>query len=155
MEQARAFGANDPRLAYSYYTLGRLLLPDDIEGALGAFLASGRIYQSRPDTRIHEAHVAMQLAAFQLSAGRTDIAISLVDQAEPSVRASEHAALLSLLLLVKSEALALNGDASEAAAVQTEALGWARYGFGSADEIAARAAEIASISPRTRFEEQS
>ena len=155
VELAKGFGANDTRLAYSYYTLGRLLLPNDTEEALAAFLAAGRIYQSRPDTRVQEAHVAMQLAAFQLSAGRPDVSIALVDQAEPAVRSSEHAALLSLLLMVKAESLLLKGEAERARAIQTEALGWARYGFGAPEEIAARVDEISSISPRTRFGEQS
>ncbi len=150
VQQAKGFGANDTRLAYSYYTLGRLLLPDDPSAALSAFLAAGRIYQSRPDTGLQEAHVAMQMSAFQLSAGRPDIAIALVDQSESAVRAAEHAALLSLLLLVKSEALELKGEATSARSTQQDALGWARYGFGDPEEVAARAAEIASISPRAR-----
>lgn len=155
VDMAKNFGANDTRLAYSYYTLGRLLLPEAPEDALLAFLASGRIYQNRPDTAVQEAHVAMQLSAFQLSAGRPDIAIALVDQALPAVRTSQHAALLSLLLMVKSEALMLKGDTAAGTRIQTEALGWARYGFGDSSEIKARAAEIAAISPRTRSGEPS
>ncbi len=147
---AGAAGLNDNRLAFSYYVLGRLSLSENPDKALGAFLAAGRIYQSRPDTAVQEAHVAMQLAAFQLSAGRPRVAINLVDQNLPVVSQSEHAALLSLLLMVKAEALEVLNEPSEAAAVQREALAWARYGFGAESEVRDRAAEILAISPRAR-----
>lgn len=147
---ARGFGQSDTRLAFSHYVLGRLLLSESPDKALAAFIAAGRIYQRRPDTSVQEAHVAMQMAAFQLSLGRADTAIGLVDQSLPVVRRSEHAALLSLLLMVKAEALMLKGDTADGERLKTEALGWARYGFGSASEIAARTAEIEAISPRTR-----
>ena len=154
VDLAKAYGPRDTRLAFSHYVLGRLQLTQNPDKALASFLAAGRIYQTRPDTAIQEAHVAMQMAAFQLSLGRPDVAIGLVDQNLPAVRRAEHAALLSLFLMVKAEALMLKGDTARGAAVQTEALGWARYGFGSPSEISARAAEIATISPRTRLDSQ-
>ena len=145
-----AYGSNDTRLAFSYYVLGRLLLQDDPGEALALFLRAGRIYQNRPDTAVQEAHVAMQLAAFQLSAGRADMAIALVDQSLPVVTRSEHAALLSLMLMVKAEALMLKGENSQSERVQQEAVGWARYGFGAPETIKDRLADIEAISPRTR-----
>ena len=150
VDLAKGFGGNDPRLAFSYYILGRISLATSPETALAAFLQAGRIYQSRPDTRIQEAHVAMQVAAFQLSAGRAEIAIALVDQNLPAVAEAEHAALLSLLLMVKAEALELMGRSGEAARVQSDALAWARYGFGSDAEVRDRVSEILAISPRFR-----
>lgn len=150
VEIARRFGPSDARLAYSYYILGRLSLSSAPETALASFLQAGQIYQSRPDTRIQEAHVAMQVAAFQLSAGRAEIAINLVDQNLAAVNEAEHAALLSLLLMVKAEALELLDRPREARRIQTEALAWARYGFGSEAEVRERAAEILAISPRSR-----
>ncbi len=146
---ANGFGATDIRLAYSQYVLGRLSLARDPNQALAAFLAAGRIYQNRPDTAIHEAHVAMQIAAFQLSAGRADVALGLVNRNLDIVTQSEHAALLSLLLLIKSEALTSLGRTREADAAQKDALAWARYGFGSTDDIQSRVSEIRAISPRT------
>ncbi len=143
-------GALDTRYAYSNYVLGRLTLGSDPEEALNAFLKAGRIYQNRSDTAIQEAHVAMQLAAFQLSAGRADIALALADRNIRVVTRAEHAALLTLLLLVKAEALEVLNRSVEAAEIQREALAWARYGFGDEDEIRARAAEIRAISPRPK-----
>ena len=147
---AQDFGSADPRLAFSQYVFGRLTLGTRPDEALKAFLAAGRIYQNRSDTAIQEAHIAMQLAAFQLSAGRADVALRLVNDNIPTVTRSEHAALLSLFLLVKAEALELLARPDEAAPVQRDALAWARYGFGDDDEIRARADEIRAISPRTR-----
>ena len=141
-------GALDTRFAFSNYVLGRLTLGSDPEEALNAFLKAGRIYQNRSDTAIQEAHVAMQFAAFQLSAGRADIALALVDRNLGVVTRAEHAALLTLLLLVKAEALAVLDRPAEAADIQREALAWARYGFGDERDIRARAAEIRAISPR-------
>lgn len=147
---AAAFGPSDPRLAFSYYIFGRLALSTAPDQALIAFLNAGRIYQARPDSAIQEAHVAMQVAAFQLSAGRAEVAINLVDQSLPAVKQAEHASLLALLLMVKAEALELLDRGPEARRIQEEALAWARYGFGSDDEILDRVAEILAISPRQR-----
>lgn len=141
---------SDAHIAYSYYILGRLSLATNPDKALDAFLMAGRIYQNRPDTRIQEAHVALQVAAFQLAAGHADVAVALVDQNLAVVRQSEHAALLSLLLLVKAEGLEIMGKKSQAANAQKEALGWARYGYGKEAVIRERVSEILSISPRSR-----
>ena len=138
------------RLALSYYWLGRLSLPSDPDRAINSFLAARQLYRQTPGTAIQNAHVALQLAAFQLSAGQPDLAIRLVDENIRTARRAEHAALLSLLMLVKAEALELKGEVRTAAEVQREALAWARYGFGSDSEVRARAAEILAISPRSR-----
>ena len=150
VELAAAAGPSDPRLAFSHYILGRLSLSTDPQAALRAFLTAGTIYQSRPDTRLQEAHVALQVAAFQLSAGRAEIAMALIDQNLATVRRAEHAALLSLMLMVKAEALQLQSDPTQAARIQREALAWARYGFGDSGTIRDRADEIIAISPRNR-----
>ncbi|NNL17865.1 MAG: ATP-dependent transcriptional regulator, partial [Boseongicola sp.] len=147
---AGGFGATDTRLAYSHYVLGRLSLSRNPDQALGNFLAAGKIYQNRPDTAIHEAHVAMQIAAFQLSAGRAEVALGLVNRNLEVVTQSEHAALLSLLLLIKAEALAILDRPIQSAEAQNDALAWARYGFGNEADIRARVSEIRAISPRTR-----
>ncbi len=147
---ASAAGPRDPRLAFSYYVVGRQSLASDPSEALKAFLMAGSIYQSRPDSALQEAHVALQVAAFQLSAGRAAIAQQLVDQNLSTVRKAEHASLLSLLLLVKAEALELQARPGEASRVRQDALAWGRYGFGSGPEVRERAAEILAISPRSR-----
>ncbi|MEM9247480.1 MAG: DUF2927 domain-containing protein [Pseudomonadota bacterium] len=142
---AQTEGWRGTRRAFSLYALGRLSLSTDPELALASFLEAGAIYRARSDTRIQAAHVAMQLAAFSLSAGQVDGTLSLVEDSLPAVSASQNAALLATLLLIKAEALELDGQAARAAAVQEDALGWARYGFGSDAVVRARASEIASL----------
>ncbi len=138
------------KLALSYYWFGRLSLPTNPDRAINAFLAARQLYGQTPGTAIQSAHVALQLAAFQLSAGNPDQAIRLVDQNLDVTRRAEHAALLSLMLLVKAEAFELKNNSRAAADIHREALAWARYGFGSDAEVRARAKEILAISPRTR-----
>ena len=150
VELAERNAPGDPRLAFSYYVLGRQSLSSDPTAALEAFLKAGTLYQSRPDSALQEAHVALQVAAFQLSAGRAGIAEQLVEQNLATVRQAEHASLLSLMLLVKAEALHLQGRSAEAERVQRDALAWGRYGFGAGREVQTRAAEILAISPRSR-----
>ena len=144
---ARAAGHTDTRLAFSLYVLGRMTLASDPEAALNAFLSARRIYRARPETGIQQAHVALQIAAFQLSTGDASAALNTAEDAIPAVRRAEHAALLSLFLLMKSEAQKALGDAQGSATSEAEALGWARYGFGSEREIRARISEIRAISP--------
>lgn len=146
---ARA-GSTDPRLAFSYYVLGRQSLSTDPAAAMKAFLTAGAIYQNWPDSALQEAHVALQIAAFQLSAGQAVVAEKLIDRHLRTVRRAEHASLLSLMLLVKAEALELQSKPDEAARIQRSALGYGRYGFGASSEVRARAAEILAISPRSR-----
>ncbi|MEM9344811.1 MAG: DUF2927 domain-containing protein [Pseudomonadota bacterium] len=148
VEIARASGWTDTRAAFSLYALGRLSIGTEPEAAMIAFLQSGSLYRQSEETDLQAAHVAMQLAAFALSAGQANVALEIVDQNIPPVALAENAALLSTLLMVKAEALELNGRMSEAASVRRESLGWARYGFGSDAEVRARMAEIAALTPR-------
>ena len=143
-------GWNDNRLAFSFFALGRLSLGAEPEVALSSFLNAGRLYEQGVDTEVHAAHVAMQIAAFELSAGRAEVAMNIVNLKLPAVMRAENAALLATLLMVKAEALEILDRPQEAKQVRLDSLGWARYGFGSAREVRARAAEIAAISPRSR-----
>lgn len=147
---ADAAGWQDTRRAFSLYALGRLALGQEPELALAAFLDSAAIYRARPDTRIQAAHVNMQLAAFSLSAGQYEATLRLVDESLPAVSRAENAALLATLLLLKAEALEGLNRPREARAVRQDALGWARYGFGSDNVVRARASEIASLAPPAR-----
>ncbi len=140
----------DNRMAFSLFALGRLSLDGESDIALASFLQAGTIYNSRPETRLQGAHVAMQLAAFALSAGQTDAALALVDDSLGAVAAAENAALLSTLLMIKAEALALQGRTAEARAVRLDSLGWARYGFGSDKAVRLRMREIAALSARAK-----
>jgi Protein of unknown function (DUF2927) len=144
---ARAQGWHDSRLAFSYFALGRVSLALDAQSAIAAFDQAGQIYRSLPGGRIHAAHVDMQLAAFALSRGRSDVAMALADKGIPVVEAAENAALLATFLLIKAEALEMQGRGAEAATLRRESLGWARYGFGSGTDLAERLAAIAALVP--------
>ena len=140
------------RAAFSLYALGRLSLSREPELSLSSFLEASRLYRGNPETQVQAAHVAMQLAAFSLSSGQADSTLAQIEGVLPAVRRAENAALLSTLLLIKAEAYELMGRAAEASAVRTEALGWARYGFGSDAVVRARASEISSLKPRHRLQ---
>ena len=144
---ARAQGWNDNRLAFSLYALGRLGLPTRPGRSLASFLEAAEIYHRDPTTRLQEAHVAMQLSAFALASGDPDAVLRIVEPQIEPVRRGENAALLASLLLMKAEALELQGRTKAARAVRDESLGWARYGFGTEEVVRARAAEIASLRP--------
>ena len=144
---ARREGWNDNRLAFALYAQGRLSLPTDPQLAFASFLEAAEIYHRDPTTRLQEAHVAMQLAAFALSAGDADAVLRIVEPQIAPVREAENAALLASLLMMQAEALALQGRTAEARSAQRESLGWARYGYGTDDVVRAHAADIASLSP--------
>lgn len=141
-------GWRDNRMAFSLFAQGRLSLSTDPELALSSFLEAGRLYGARPGMEIQKAHVAMHLAAFSLSVGQFDSALAVINANLSPVAASENAALLATMLMIKSEALEQLGRTSEARAVRLDSLGWARYGFGSDAEVRARLNEIAALSPR-------
>ena len=147
---AQEQGWNDSRLAFSLFALGRLSLSGEADIALASFLRAGTIYNSNPDTHLQGAHVAMQLAAFALSSGQTEAAIALVNDNLGTVAAAENAALLATLLMIKAEALDLQGNTAQARAVRLDSLGWARYGFGSERAVRVRASEIAALSSRVK-----
>jgi hypothetical protein len=144
---AEAEGWTDGRLAFSHFANGRVSLGIDGQAAIVELNKASAIYGTLPDGQIHAAHVNMQLAALALSRGQSDQALILTDQAIPVVEAAENAALLATLLLIRSEALLLQGRAAEALAARQEGLGWARYGFGSGSDLAQRVAAIAALVP--------
>ncbi len=149
---ARAEGWVDNRMAFSLFILGRAALGLDGPLALTAFLQAGEIYSARSDTRLHAAHVAVQMAAFSLSAGQPQAAIDLVNAHFGAAMAAENAGLLATLLMIKAEALDAQGKTEEARVIRLDSLGWARYGFGSDQEVRRRLAEIAALSPARQGE---
>lgn len=142
---AQEAGWTDTRLGFSLYVAGRLALGRDSTEALVDFIAAGKVYRALPDTRVQEAHVSMQLAAFALGADEPQAALALVAQSVPWAKASENAVLLSSLLMLRAEALNRLGDRGGAKIAETEALGWARYGFGTTAVAAARDHEFAAL----------
>jgi hypothetical protein len=143
----RAFGWDGPRKGFALYAFGRLQIALAPDLALAAFTEAARTYALRPETAIHEAHVAVQLAAFALNAGDAERVLALTQAAIPVARDHQNAALLSTLMMLRAEALELLGDRAGAAALRLDSLGWARYGFGSESNVRARAREIAALSP--------
>ena len=140
-------GWTDSRLPFSHFALGRAALGVDSASAVSAFSRAASLYRRLPGGRIHAAHADMQLAAFALSQGWSDDAISLADRSIPVVTTAENAALLATFQMIKAEALALQGRAAEAAALRQASLGWARYGFGNGHDLAARITAIAALVP--------
>lgn len=147
----RAFGWTGARAGFAFYAYGRLQVGNDPAIALQSFLEASRAFRGSPETRIHEAHVAVQLAAFALSSGDADNTLELVDWAIPVTAAHQNAALLSTLMMFKAQALDLAGRRTEAEAVRLDSLGWARYGFGPDRVVRARLAEIAALNPGQRY----
>ncbi len=102
-------GWTDNRRAFSLYVLGRLSIAGRNDQALAAFLQAESLYRARPETRLQAAHVSMQLAAYSLSRGDSATVIRLADQAIPVASEAENAALMAQLMLMKAEALTMDG----------------------------------------------
>ncbi len=145
---AMAQGWSDGRLAFSYYALGRSQITSDPEAAVRAFAEAARIYRALPGGQVHSAHVDMQLAAIALSTGQSEQAIQFANRAIPVVKQAENFALLATLTLIKAEAHENLGQAAEAKALRLDSLGWARYGFGSEQQVRARMSEISALGNR-------
>jgi hypothetical protein len=145
---AMAQGWRDNRLAFSLYAKGRSLATSQPATAVQVLRQAAQIYRSLPNAQVHLAHVDMQLAAIALTSGQNATAIAFADRAIPVVQAAENASLLATLMLIKAEALENTGEVAQARALRLDSLGWARYGFGSDQQVRARMAEIASLGAR-------
>lgn len=153
-QTAVAIGAREDlgpaRTGFGYYALGRLALGSRSDLALASFLAAGQQFAQVPGADIQQAHIGVQLAAFALAAGQGDVALEILNRHLDATMRAQNASLLATLLMMKAEALRLTGRASEAQAVRLDSLGWARYGFSSDAEIAARMRDIAAVTPQRR-----
>ncbi len=147
---ARGQGWYDTRLALSLFAQGRLHLGVDAGIALNSFKQAESVYRTLPGSELQAANMGVQLAAHALSGGRAEEAISIVNSHIAPVMSAENAALLSTLLMIKAEALALVGRKTEAQLVRLDSLGWARYGFGSEAEVGARMSEIAALAHQSQ-----
>ena len=133
---AQRAGLTDIRLGLSYYLQGRASLTSDPDKALGAFIAR-RAHLSKPPRHPHSRGPCGP-ADRRVSTGSGTLGCGHCAGRWPQldvVRKAEHAALLSLLLMVKAEALQLQGRTGDADKVQRDALAWARYGFGDEAKI--------------------
>ncbi|MEO0903804.1 MAG: DUF2927 domain-containing protein [Pseudomonadota bacterium] len=144
----QALGWTGPREGFANYAYGRLQIGNDATLALGAFNAARRAYGQSPVTEIHSAHIALQLAAFTLISQDAEATIAVTTPAIDVAKKHENAALMSLLMMFKAEALDLKGDTEAGMALRLDSLGWALYGFGDRDEVIDRLNEIASLVPQ-------
>ena len=108
---------------------------------------AAQFYAATPGTTLHQAYVAGQIAANALSAGDGAMALRVINPHLAAATRSENAALLATLLMMKSEALELTGQTTEARSVRLDSLGWARYGFGPDWAVRAKEREIAALNP--------
>ena len=152
LDIARAQGWNDNRTAFALSVQGRVLARRDPVRSLNSFLEAHRIYATRPETQLHAAHVAADLAVFALADNDPEQALSIVGRYAGIAERAENAVLLSTLLVVRAEALRALGREDEAGAVLQSALGWARYGFGSDTAVRAYVGEIVQVARQASCE---
>jgi hypothetical protein len=130
--------------------MGRILQSTDPEAARAQFIQADTYFARTPNTDLHRAYVASQLAAYALTENNPETAIRLTGGSIELAARHENAALLSTLLMLRAEAFDLAGRVSAGAEVRLDSLGWARYGFGSDWSVRAKLREIASLNPLNR-----
>ncbi len=145
---AQAQGWQDNRHAFSHYALGRVTQMTDAAAAQAHYQTADALYARTPGTTLHRAYVATQRAGYAVTTGDGAGALALIEPHLPIAEASENAALLATLLLLKAEALEIEGRGIEARRVRLDSIGWARYGFGPDWAVRAKLREIASLNPR-------
>ena len=145
---ARNHGWADVRTGFSLHKLGRLTLAQDAGLARSAFGEALTIFRGRPEMRLQAAQITMQLAAISLSDGDAQIAINQANSSLPALLQAQDAVTLSMVLMIKAEALDLQNHTAEAREVRLDSLGWARYAFGSKKAALDRLAGIAALTPK-------
>jgi hypothetical protein len=151
VRMASQYGWQDQRMAFAHYARARVMQAADPDTAYLEFQAADRIYARTPETRLHRAYVASQLAAYAIAEGQGDVALSRIGSNGTTAMQSENAALLATLMLLRAEALELEHRDTEASAVRLDSLGWARYGFGPDWAVRAKQSEIAGLNPLRSF----
>ena len=145
---ARNHGWADVRTGFSLHKLGRLTLARDAGLARSAFREALTIFRGRPEMRLQAAQITMQLAAISLSDGDAQIAINQANSSLPALLQAQDAVTLSMVLMIKAEALDLQNHTTEAREVRLDSLGWARYAFGSKKAALDRLAGISALTPK-------
>ncbi|RAK17239.1 hypothetical protein ATI53_101537 [Salipiger aestuarii] len=144
---AATLGWTDHRRGFSHYVMGRILQGADARAAQAQFILARQYFQRAPDTELHQAYVASQLAAYALGDRQPEEALALIGPHLDTAARHENAALLATLMLLRAEALDASGRLSEGRQVRLDSLGWARYGFGSDWAVRAKLREIGSLNP--------
>ncbi|MGI3165614.1 DUF2927 domain-containing protein [Pseudooceanicola sp. 200-1SW] len=145
---AQSQGWNDHRTAFAYYVLGRLLQIRDPERAEAALARANALFAQHPETRIHAAHTAVQLAAHAIARGDSARALSLLSGQDDVAIRYQNAVLLANIKMLRAEAQDMAGQHSAARATRLDSLGWARYGFGPDAAVEARLRDVAALAPR-------
>ncbi|WP_319799738.1 DUF2927 domain-containing protein [Roseobacter weihaiensis] len=140
-------GWADNRRGFAHYAQGRVLQSTNSVAAQQAFRRADQFYARSRTTRLHRAYVATQLGAYALAEGDPARARALVTPHIDRARASQNAALLATLQLLRAEALIAEGRISEGRALRLDSLGWARYGFGADWAVHAKLREISALFP--------
>lgn len=150
LRTAQNQGWTDHRRAFSHYLVGRMTQPVNPAEAQKHFNAAFSYLEQTPGTDLHRAYIVTQTAAYAILRGDGTSALRQIEPSLDAAREGENAALLATLMLLKAEALELNGQTDAARAVRLDSLGWARYGFGSDWAVRAKMKEIASLNPGRR-----
>lgn len=148
---ARRAGWNDHRLGFSYFALARILQNSNFAQAEKLYhLADSAFRMNGTYTSLHSAYVAGQIASFYLARGQASDALVLLSPAIATAQSYENAALLSTLMLLQAEALDMTGQHGRARAVRLDSTVWARYGFGSTENLYDRFRDIHALNPIKR-----
>lgn len=147
---AQREGWQDHRHAFSLFNLGRVTQATDPVKAQQYFGTAQQFLARTPGTELHMANIATYTSAYEISRGNADGALRQINPAIITAARAENASLMSMLMLLKAEALEMQGRSSEARAVRLDSLGWARYGFGSDHAVRARMREISALNPNNR-----
>jgi len=150
LKVASAMGWTDHRRGFSHYALGRVLQGTDPARAQDHFARADSYFATGPQSELHRAYAASQLAAFAISRNQPDEALLLLGRHIDTAARYENAALLATLMLLRAEALELSGRVSEGREVRLDSLGWARYGFGPDWAVRAKLREVSSLNPLKR-----
>ncbi|MBC7131741.1 MAG: DUF2927 domain-containing protein [Roseovarius sp.] len=147
---AQAEGWNDHRRAFGHFVLGRLTQATEPAFALRQFVLADRIHARTPGNELHRAFVAVHLASHEIARGDREAALARLARFIGIAERHENAALLATLMMLQSEALAMEGRLAEAQAARLDSLGWARYGYGMDRTLEARLREAGSLTPPRR-----
>ena len=144
---ARAQGWEDHRRAFSGYILGLLLQEHDSELAIEHYHTGLAALPDMSGAEMYRALIGARIAAIAVAAGQGKRALARIERHIGSARHGENAALLATLMLLRAEALAIEGHDAEARSAKLDSLGWARYGLGSDSNVRKRIGEIAALNP--------
>ena len=150
LQIAETMGWQDHRRAFAHYANGRLLMSTNPRAAQNHYHAADQYYAATPGADLHRAYVATQLAAYAITRGDGNSALVILAPYIDQAAKNENAALLTTLLLLRAEALDLEGRSAEARTVRLDSIGWARYGFGSDWAVQAKLREISALNPLKR-----